>query len=359
MADPGLVHLATQKATQYGVPPKLGLAVIRAESNWNPQAHSPAGAQGLMQLMPGTARGLGVHNAFDPAQNIDGGMRYLGHLYKQFGDPRLALAAYNAGPMAVIQHGNKVPPYAETQAYVDKIMADIGGPGALAPGAASSPPVSAPQRSHPALSATPTPGFHSPDYGALRQTALYSIALGGSPESALRTFSTASDALRQKVQAFPNARMPNAQPGAVVDPASPTGRGTRYMRPSGLAGGFLPKGASYTVGRVDAGHDFQTDPGAPIIAPGAGKVVAVKYNPGGFGPAYPVVHFTSGPYKGQTLYIGHTISALKPGQLFKPGQVLSRTGRTPVGNASVPGWAEIGFADASGTPGHMGQTPPF
>ena len=110
-------------AAKYNLDPNLLRGLIRAESNFNPRAGSPAGAQGLTQLMPGTARSLGVTNAFDPAQAIDGGAKYLRQQLDRFGgDPRKALAAYNAGPGAVQRHGG-VPPYAETQNYVRRVLA--------------------------------------------------------------------------------------------------------------------------------------------------------------------------------------------------------------------------------------------
>ena len=105
--------------------PNLIRAVIRAESDFNPKAGSTAGAQGLMQLMPATARSLGCANPMDAAQNIEAGTKYLKQQLTAFGSVKLALAAYNAGPGAVSKyHG--VPPYAETQAYVNKIIAEIG-----------------------------------------------------------------------------------------------------------------------------------------------------------------------------------------------------------------------------------------
>jgi hypothetical protein len=139
---------------------------------------------------------------------------------------------------------------------------------------------------------------------------------------------------------------------------STKGSSPTYGKASGIAGGFLPKGAKYVVGRKDQGQDGQTDPGAPILAPGSGVVISVKSDPNGFGPRYPIVHFTSGPYAGKNVYLGHTLAAVAPGQKFSAGQVLSHTGTVPIGNASVPGWFEIGFAPG-GLPGPNGQIVPF
>ena len=109
----------------YGVSKSLLLAVAKAESNFDTNSVSHAGAQGIMQLMPGTAKTLGVKNAFDPYENIMGGAKLLRDNIKSFGSVPLALAAYNAGPGAVKKYGG-VPPYKETQNYVKKIMADLG-----------------------------------------------------------------------------------------------------------------------------------------------------------------------------------------------------------------------------------------
>lgn len=110
-------------AQKHGVDPALLTALVRQESNFNPSAKSPAGATGLTQLMPGTAASLGVTDATDPAQALDGGAKYLKQQLEAFGgDERKALAAYNAGPGAVQRFGG-IPPYAETQNYVKKVLA--------------------------------------------------------------------------------------------------------------------------------------------------------------------------------------------------------------------------------------------
>ncbi len=111
--------MARQAARKHGVPEDLFLRLVQQESNWNPNAESHKGALGLAQLMPATARRLGVDPSI-PKQNLEGGARYLSKQFRKFGSWRLALAAYNAGPQAVRKYGG-VPPYEETQNYVAKI----------------------------------------------------------------------------------------------------------------------------------------------------------------------------------------------------------------------------------------------
>lgn len=116
-------RIVAQAAGKYGLDPALVTGVIETESGFDPRAVSSAGAKGLMQLMDGTARGLGVKDPFDPMENVLGGARLLRQLLDRYrGDVRLALAAYNAGAGAVDAHGG-IPPYGETQRFVPRVLA--------------------------------------------------------------------------------------------------------------------------------------------------------------------------------------------------------------------------------------------
>jgi soluble lytic murein transglycosylase-like protein len=119
--------LIQEHSNRQALRPELVRAVIQVESGFNPRALSPKGAMGLMQLMPATARSLGVNNPWDPAQNIRGGTDYLRLLLDEYeGNEELALAAYNAGSGAVAKYGRRIPPYRETRDYVRKVGAAAG-----------------------------------------------------------------------------------------------------------------------------------------------------------------------------------------------------------------------------------------
>lgn len=113
-------HLIRAAATRHGVDPALVKAIIHTESAFNPSARSPVGAMGLMQLMPATARDMGVGNAYDPAQNIEGGVKYIAWLKRQFSNLNHVIAAYNAGLGNVRKYGG-IPPFRETQNYVRSV----------------------------------------------------------------------------------------------------------------------------------------------------------------------------------------------------------------------------------------------
>lgn len=116
-------QIVEEVARAHGLDGALLHAVISVESRYNPRAVSRKGAAGLMQLMPATAKRYGVSNSFDPAQNLNGGAKYLRYLLTLFNsDVSLALAAYNAGENAVIRNGNRIPPFGETRNYVPRVL---------------------------------------------------------------------------------------------------------------------------------------------------------------------------------------------------------------------------------------------
>ena len=148
----GLDEAVDRIAAQHSLPPQLIHSVIKVESNYNTNAVSPKGAQGLMQLIPATSRRFGVANAFNPMENIQGGAKYLKYLLDLYNnDYALALAAYNAGEAAVAKYG-AVPPYKETQNYLhlvaDQLKKSMGSPAVRETGPAQ--PVKQPEENAPA-----------------------------------------------------------------------------------------------------------------------------------------------------------------------------------------------------------------
>lgn len=119
--EPTLAALIRRTARKYRVDPNLVKAVVAVESNFDTLAVSEKGAQGLMQLMPATAREMGVDSPFKPSENIRGGVRYLRSMLDRYSDLGIALAAYNAGPVAVDRYGG-IPPFPETKAYVERVL---------------------------------------------------------------------------------------------------------------------------------------------------------------------------------------------------------------------------------------------
>lgn len=180
-------ELVRSTAKKYEVDPLLVHSVIQVESNYNPYAVSPKGAQGIMQLMPGTARRFGVSNTFDPKENIEGGVRYLKYLQTLFpNDLRLAIAAYNAGEGAVWKHNNQIPPYPETEQYVHRVGLRYGQAKKQAPVVTEPPQLTAsaaqPEKSEPA--APPPPSYSPVRYS---YDASGNIYLRTEPEGGIRT----------------------------------------------------------------------------------------------------------------------------------------------------------------------------
>lgn len=294
MAPPDLQRLATNIARQEGVPVPLFLGLVQAESDFDPRAGSPAGAQGLSQLMPATARSLGVRNVWDPAQNLRGGARYLRQQLDAFGgDVRKALAAYNAGPGAVRRYGG-IPPYAETRAYVPKVLQyakGYRGAGGVATAQPRRP------RQAPGLPKTSSPAgpAATADPRAFQMAALQAIEETGTREGVSPTTLLSLASARRALDAGPPAPT-----GAAASRAIRRQRGDREVQQTPATGQYAP----ILPGNPGAGSYGYSDPegqggrhlaidwfgkeGArsPVAAPASGRVVRVSPTRGRSGQVY-------------------------------------------------------------------------
>jgi len=297
-------RLADQIAKKHGLDPALFRRLIQAESGWRVDAGSSAGARGLTQLMPATARGLGVRNITDPRQNLEGGAKYLAQQLKTFGgDRRKAVAAYNAGPGAVTKYGG-VPPYAETQGYVSKVLSGYQ-PGQASGAAAGAPPTPA---------AAPE-GAQRPSIDGAKLLALLSQASKGalagrmpSPQFSRQLALIARDASRApsvpQVQAAVAPQAQQAFAGLTMG-GGPSAHGSRAL------GNW----------QSDNAYDLMGKAGAPVPAYVAGVVTKISGKPGG-DPGFAGYGITVRTKHGD-LFFKHLGSAnVKVGQKIKPGMIL-------------------------------------
>jgi hypothetical protein len=302
--------IVTQAARKYGVDPKILWGLYGTETNFGKnRSTSSAGAVGPFQFLPSTAKGMGV-NPYDFKSAAYGAAKYLSQ-YKSRGVGGM-LSAYNAGPA-----GGYQSKYVSTTLQNAKSYGKGGG---------AEVPQMPGQKTIPG---TPARTEEVPNPKAKGYEMLAKLVHSEGPESA-----PLASLIAQKAE--PTTR---TIPGTPERPAAPQMGGSKL-------GGFLPKSAKLELKRIDQGRDIQTSPGQALLAPGDGEVVAVKADPSGFGPDYPVVTFRTGRLAGTTWYLGHTDTVLKRGESFRAGQPIARTSKT--GHNAPPGWAEIGLSSALG-----------
>lgn len=301
--------IVTEAAQRYGVRPDVLWGLYGTETGFGSNVKpSSAGAVGPFQFEPGTARDFGIDpNNFKQA--AFGAARYLAQ-YKGRGIGGM-LSAYNAGPAGGYQAGYVKTTLDNAKAYGGGVLPQL-------------PPVPSQQGQ------SQETGFDQAGYKSAQTWADIGKLLrqaGGEKNPVLNL--------------IPSKVNPADFAGGATVPSLPS-------TPSGGSklGGFLPDSAPLQMKRIDQGQDIQTAPGQALIAPGDGEVVAVKSDPSGFGPDYPVVKFSSGPLAGKTIYLGHTDASLPRGAQFKLGQPIAHTSRA--GHNAPPGWAEIGMASALG-----------
>lgn len=306
--------LADQAARKYGIDPALFRRLIRAESGWRVDAGSPAGARGLAQLMPATARGLGVRNILDARQNLEGGAKYLSQQLKAFkGNTKLGLAAYNAGPGAVSKYGG-IPPYAETQAYVSRILSGYkAGAQTSGVGAGAVPPA-----------VSPAPEALQGTSGSLDAKRLMML-LNNQRARSLRGLMPAPGFQRelQKVieQSLPRAGV-NAAAQQVGAQAVQAGAAVGAFRGFSMGGG--PEAHhSRALGnwQSDDAYDLMGKAGDPVPAFVSGVVMKISGKPGG-DPGFAGYGITVRTPQGD-LFFKHLGSAnVKVGQKITPQTIL-------------------------------------
>lgn len=317
-------------AKQYGIPANYFFGLVRAESDFSMGSTSPVGAIGYTQLMPGTARGLGV-NPHDPHQNLIGGAKYLAAQLKKYGDMTKALAAYNAGPGAVDKYGG-VPPYAETQAYVKrvaqyaKMYASYGG-GDIT-GSIATNPVSAPQISFASPEVARAPNFKtltsSPTRGVMG-TSVRSSTLKLSPLQITQPTASGAD--------FTGLGGGGGAPASVGYPLGAHGK---------IIG--TPHSGTHNLGnwQSDNAVDIAVPVGTPVYAVTDG-VIGSRIGSLGKGGRFAGLRVTV-QGNGDAFYYAHLSKLMvKAGQRVKRGQLIGYSG-------SANGVAHLHFGAQSGDP---------
>lgn len=277
-----LRRLARQIAIKYGIPPSLFLALVEVESGWNPRAVSSAGAIGLTQLMPGTARSLGV-DPFDPRQNLEGGARYLRKQFENFGNWRDALRAYNQGPYAIDD------PDAGAE-YAAKILSRSGK---------LKPPKTPPRRGGKGASTMGSFGLPlAPPGGGLDP--MIELLFGDDPD-----FLNLMRLALSRRQEEP----------ATAAAATPTFQGPGIMLPTSWKGTHVTSGLGWGTRTAT---DIMGKPGTPVRLPWGGQVV--YFHPqGAQGGGSMLVRLADG----RQVWLGHIAQGLPAGSRFSPGQPLA------------------------------------
>lgn len=327
---------AAQVAKRNGLPQKLFFSLIQAESGWNANARSPVGARGLTQLMPGTARGLGV-DPDDWRQNLDGGARYLRQQIDRFGgDYRKAVAAYNAGPGAVQKYGG-IPPYKETQAYVQRVLGNMGK-GFNTP--TTIPAAASPEES----SAGPTGGSSPARFQFAQDLINRNAKMFDLPTITMPTPSFAATPF--EAPTTPTTTPASGTSGTSAGPGGMV-KGTGGY-PAGKKGKLIgsPYGGTHSLGnwQSDNAVDIALAIGTPILAAQDG-VVSNRFGSLGKGGRFQGLRMSLNG-NGQSTFYAHMskfASGIKPGVKVRRGQIIGYSG-------SANGVAHLHFGVQNGSP---------